>query len=106
VPVTAFDIKRMVDNGVDIDKLLWRNPDGSVHLVAEPDCPFLKDNLCTIYAFRPETCFIYPLQCGDKNQLSIRLFCAPTLEMTRKVVVDAMNEGGKILLPDLTIIAE
>ena len=106
VPVTAYDVKRLSDNGIDLEKTIWSASDGSAHLNASPDCQFLKDNKCTIYNIRPECCFVYPLQLGTKEQLRIRIFCKPTLDLARKIVIDAMKEGGKIIFPDLTIIQE
>jgi Fe-S-cluster containining protein len=105
--MSPYDIKRMTDHGIDVSKCLVEMEDGSVNLVSQNgECPFLKDNACSIYEYRSETCFTFPLQTHNKQQLSIRLLCRPALELARKVIVDTMGQGGKLLLPDLTIIPE
>jgi Fe-S-cluster containining protein len=107
VPLSAYDIRRFQDNGIDTSKLITLQ-DGGVTIDADKSgrCPYLKeDNSCSVYAFRPETCFIFPIQKGKEGeQLNVRLKCQPALDLIRKVITDAINEGGKLLLPDLTVI--
>jgi Fe-S-cluster containining protein len=107
VPLSAYDVQRLKDGGVDINTLITL-PDGGVTIDADKNgrCPYLKeDNSCSIYAFRPETCFTFPIQKGrEGEQLNIRLKCQPALELIRKVITDTVKDGGKLLLPDLTVI--
>jgi len=109
VPVNAYDIKRLLDSGLDPEKLSDR--DGQSYLSSENGCPFLKEG-CSIYSHRPETCFVYPLQgpadaeSGGKKikQIRIRLKCRAALKLARKIIAQTMSQGDKLLLPDLTII--
>jgi Fe-S-cluster containining protein len=39
---------------------LQRDEDGDYYIKSSPPCPFLKDNLCSIYDVRPEKCRDYP----------------------------------------------
>lgn len=73
-------------------------------------CPFLENDACKIYDYRPDTCWLYPFgfkeaTLGGKlvQQMVIRIKCRPALDVARTLITQAMRED-KLLLPDLTII--
>jgi Fe-S-cluster containining protein len=108
VPVNAYDIRRLLDAGLDTDKL--EEKAGQAYLISEGGCPMWEDG-CSIYSQRPDTCFMFPIQGpvesesdGRKiKQIRVRLKCQASLELTRKIITQTISQGG-ILLPDLTII--
>ena len=80
-------------------------------LIVGSGCPFLKENSCTIYDFRPDACYMFPFDGRDAvmdgkpaKQMRIRLICKPALVVARRVITQMINDSGKILLPDLTVI--
>jgi Fe-S-cluster containining protein len=67
VPLTPYDINKITKH-MDIDKktflknyteLTKNNPVSNI--IMKQPCLFLKNNLCTIYNYRPRTCYCYPL---------------------------------------------
>jgi Fe-S-cluster containining protein len=60
VVLTKADRRRIAKHlGLSVDKFLRRYGDERGDINAQP-CPFLKDNLCSIYQVRPEICRRYP----------------------------------------------
>lgn len=115
IQVSQNDIKRIKENTTytdeDLAKLLTIK-DNKVIMNGKPDgCPFLKDNKCTIYDFRPDCCYIFPfsgkgaMAGGEKvKQMQIRIICEPAMAVARKIITEAVSKGKSLLLPDLTII--
>ena len=115
IELNDYDIRRITENTSyteeDLKKLIVE-VDGKMTLDGDPDgCPFLKDNECMIYKFRPDACWMFPfsgksMMIGNEKvkQMQIRIKCEPALAVARKVITEVMSKGDKILLPDLTII--
>ncbi len=112
IPITGADIDRIIDNTKYnleyFDRVIVKNS-----LCGQPDgCPFLEDNKCKIYKFRPDTCYFYPIQgsvdaiINDKpnRQMRIKIKCLSSLNVARKIITKALSEENGILLPNLTII--
>jgi len=102
VPVRPHDIKR----APEIRPYL--SEDGK-HLVTKGGCPFLKDNRCSIYDRRPDTCWLFPLQSPVKGTfegkeielVAVRLRCKAALNVVRLVLSES---AGKLeLSQDLTL---
>ena len=78
------------------------------------NCPFLKDNLCTIYEFRPSICRTFPIQPGvmlrdeqgtPTEQMHIRMKCQASLNLARQIIIQTLAHNENLtVLPDLTII--
>ncbi len=108
VTLEAYDVAQFKAHGLDVEKLIVTT-DGRVSVDADKNgrCPYLnQDNICSVYSFRPQGCFLFPMQFGTPGkQLNARLKCQPGLVLIRKIITDTINQkDGKILLPDLTII--
>jgi len=114
-PIFDQDIKRIVDN-TDYREEQVRSflveKDGALGIDGTNGCPFLKDNVCTIYEFRPDTCYLFPIQYAikarmdgeDCEQMVIRLKCAPGLKILRTLFTEAVEGGYFMLLPDLSLV--
>jgi Fe-S-cluster containining protein len=60
VVLTKADRRRIAKHlGLSVDKFLRRYGDERRDIKAQP-CPFLTDNLCSIYEVRPDICRKYP----------------------------------------------
>ena len=93
IPLKANDIKRITENTSynDLDRLIVIDKDGSKYFTGQPDgCPFLKDNTCTIYKYRPDVCYLFPIQSGmfattsdgqQIQQMYIRVKCPQTMKI-------------------------
>lgn len=107
VSVRERDVLRIVENTEysmdDVEGMLGANDNGRF-LKAEGGCPFLKDKVCTIYAYRPDICWLFPLQSNTDNQMLVRLLCRPALDLVRKLITDSVRANGTLLLPNLNII--
>lgn len=107
VPITDRDVARIVEHSEysmdDVEGMLGANDSGRF-LRTEGGCPFLKDKACTIYAYRPDICWLFPLQPNVQNQMVVRLLCRPALNLVRKLIVDSVRANGTLLLPNLNII--
>jgi len=114
VELHDYDIRRITENTEytkeDFKKLITVKDNKTV-MSAAGGCPFLKDNACTIYEFRPDACWMFPfsgksMMIGNVQvkQMQIRIKCEPALAVARKVITEVMKDKDKILLPDLTII--
>jgi Fe-S-cluster containining protein len=111
------DIKAIIQNTKytqeDMDKLLKTDEQG-LYLGCAPDgCPFLKDNVCTIWDCRPNVCYLYPITGGRKamlagqelNQMTIRLHCLASINIVKKIMQMAVTENpNMMLLPDLSVV--
>jgi len=116
VSLNEVDIKRMEQAiGSLEDRLEGRlevGNDGNTYMGCEGGCQFLVDNACSIYKVRPDVCYFFPIQGpvdaiangGVVQQMRIRLKCRASFEVIRKLITEAVNEGKRILLPDLTIV--
>jgi uncharacterized protein len=64
IRITDADIPRISDHlGMTHKEFIasyLRREDGDYYIKTSPPCPFLKGNLCSIYAIRPEKCRDYP----------------------------------------------
>jgi hypothetical protein len=112
IQVSEEDIKKIVSN-TPYKNLDVKKDSGGYYLDGSKDgCPFLKDNACTIWAYRPFTCYLYPIQGGrpallngqQKNQMMIRLYCPSSIDITRRVISMALENPNSMLLPDLSVI--
>ncbi len=111
IPIKEDDIKRIKEHCNEIDSFVQKCDEG-LYLDGTNGCPFLKEKLCSIYKYRPDTCFLYPVQNGIKSmmgeelltQMTIRLRCPQTLKMIRTIITDAVKAKESLLLPNLNII--
>ena len=114
IELNDYDIRRITENTDYTEeglKKLITEVDDKMTINGTNGCPFLKDNRCTIYKFRPDACWMFPfsgksMMIGNERvkQMQIRVKCQPALTVARKVITEVMGKGDKILLPDLTII--
>jgi Fe-S-cluster containining protein len=86
---------------------------GNLCLKSAGGCQFLKDNVCTIYSYRPAVCRGFPILAPRQtvspdgkvfNQLQMRLKCPPALEAIKEYLSRACSGGKLMILPDLSII--
>ena len=114
IELNDYDIRRITENTgyteEDMRKLIIIK-DNKMTIDGTGDCPFLEDNSCTIYKFRPDACWMFPFSSKSMligsekvKQMQIRIKCKPALVVARKIITEAMSKGDKLLLPDLTII--
>lgn len=114
VQLNKNDFTRIAENTSYTEedlKKLTTIKEGMPALNGEQGCPFLKDNTCTIYEFRPDACYMFPFDGRDAvldgkpaKQMQIRLICEPALAVARKIITETVSKGKSLLLPDLTII--
>ena len=116
IPVHLHDVERIAENTdfsyKDLTKLITVKDGKNFFEAGERGCPFLKDNKCSIYAFRPDGCYLFPIQSpveasanGHKvQQMRMRIKCRPALGVARKIILKALGEGNRLLLPNLIII--
>ena len=109
IPICNRDITRFTENGIDTT-VIKKDEVGDY---LEAPCPFLKDNVCSIYASRPDTCYFFPVQGGRESvlesgekfyQVQYRIKCPSSIEVVRKIFRIALAEGNSILLPDLSLV--
>lgn len=115
IELSDYDVRRITEGTSyteeDLAKLITTKDD-KMTMCGHPDgCPFLDDNRCTIYKFRPDACYMFPfsgksMMIGNMQvkQMQIRIKCQPALAIARKVITEVMSKRDKILLPDLTVI--
>lgn len=114
IELSDYDVRRITENTKyteeDFRKLIVMK-DNKMTMDGADGCPFLRDNACTIYKFRPDACYMFPfsgksMMIGNEKvkQTQIRIKCEPALKVARTVITEVMGKGDKILLPDLTII--
>lgn len=116
VPLWPYDIRRIIEKTSFtmeyIEGIINTAEDGKMQMTSHPDgCPFLKDNVCTIYEARPDSCWLFPIGFRDSllegkvvQQMTIRIRCLPALTIAREVITESLSKGDKLLLPDLSII--
>lgn len=117
-PITTIDVERIIshtDYTKEDFKEIIIEKEGKAYIggAREGGCPFLKDKACTIYSYRPDACWLFPIQgmskeviwSGEKTrQLVIRIRCWPALEVARKIILKALSEGDRMMLPNLMVI--
>lgn len=115
VPVDSSDLKLIAENTEwDMEKLggiVKTNDQGGVFIPCKDGCPFLVDNACSIYEYRPNICYFFPINTPRKGNMggqevdvmTIRVKCPSSVNIIRALVNESLVSGG-ILLPDLTII--
>lgn len=116
VQLKANDILRIIDSKSateeELTKLIQKDSEGNRYMSCYPNgCYFLKDKQCSIYKYRPDTCYLFPFSGSDasmdgKNvrQMQIRIRCRPALVLTRKLIEKSVANGDRLLLPNLMII--
>jgi len=117
ITLTDLDVERIVSNTdfKDISGLVNEDESGKFLSGEGEGCPFLKDNVCQIYGYRPDVCYLFPIQGGKKafvngkepfEAMRLRLKCQPAMEVARAILRESMalNEGKTRLLPDLSIV--
>ena len=117
IEISDFDIKKIIDNTKytkeDFDKLIKIRENGTKYRSGDDNgCPFLKDNVCTIYKHRPDTCCLFPIQTPRQAfsngkpmmQMLIRVKCLESMRIIRKILTDNVADSERILLPDLSTI--
>lgn len=114
-PIDTLDMKRIADNTEwDLEKLagiVKTNDQGGLFIPCTGGCPFLVDNACSIYDYRPNTCYFYPINTLRRGNLggqavdvmTIRIKCPTSVNVIRTLANESLAGGG-ILLPDLSII--
>lgn len=120
VPLTHFDIARIVDSKTDFDieMFVTLHPSSEKSLdaillygeyqemylsnkLSDNTCLFLKENICSIYQHRPNSCRTWPLSKNIKNQLEIDniaqklvdLACDKKRFKDHKNISEIINEG-------------
>lgn len=91
IPITDFDIKKIEDQGFELDQIVEnlspslvmpKTEFGSIEknyrIKRKPflkECTFLKDGVCSIHEFKPFGCRIFPFQLYilDENTVSVRI---------------------------------
>jgi Fe-S-cluster containining protein len=116
VHLSAHDILRIIDSKSateeELSKIIQKDEKGERYMSCSPaGCYFLKDNVCSIYKYRPDICYIFPFGSSDcemdgrkTSQMTIRIRCKPALDLTRDLITKALKKGDKLLLPNLMII--
>lgn len=114
----AFDVKRLLKApGITkeyLESVCCQNEGGIAINSQAKGCPFLKNNACSIYEFRPDICYTFPLQQGIRSntqdgkvveQIHIRVKCLPAVNLVRQVITEVLAHNKQlILLPDLNVI--
>jgi len=115
VPIDNLDMKRIADNTEwdweSLGCIVKANDQGGLFIPCAGGCPFLLDNACSIYDYRPNTCYFFPINTPRKGNMAgqpvdvmtIRVKCPSSVNIIRTLVHESLVSGG-ILLPDLTII--
>jgi Fe-S-cluster containining protein len=115
IPVYPHDLERIIEHTQftmeDMKKIIVSEK-GKGYLKGTNGCPFLKKNRCSIYKYRPDACYLFPIQSPKETtaegkavrQMIIRIKCPQTMEVAKKVIMRALNEGDRLLLPNLMVI--
>jgi Fe-S-cluster containining protein len=127
--VSKHDYDRIKRNSPEIlkilDEHLVRSEDESItdeekkkigKMSIKGPCPFLKDNVCSIYEIRPDTCKFFPMQLekhmisdidGEKmDMMSVRIQCVQSVNAARSVFRELLDksEDKLLLLPNLNLV--
>ena len=108
VPVGPLDIKRILENVPDTIEVLQKHiyvEDGASRLNTSGGCPFLKGNVCTIWPYRPDVCWQFPVQKGkdDNDNMRITALCTQALAVVRSIFVEAQRmDKDLVVYPNLT----
>ena len=108
VPVGPLDIKRITDNVPGAAEVLQKYvyvEGGASRLNTSGGCPFLEENVCTIWPYRPDVCWQFPVQKGqtDTERLKITALCAPALAVIRSILIEAQSmDKDLVVYPNLT----
>jgi len=102
VPVGKHDIERAPEIAPYVK-------DGK--LITKGGCPMLKDNKCSIYDRRPDTCWLFPLQTpvpvkidGQDTQIMlVRLKCRSALNVAKAILLEAEKDGKLKVQQNLTL---
>ena len=116
VPITLSDIKRINENTHYSREYL---KEAVIHIgdkayirQVDSGCPFLGLNVCTIYKYRPDACYLFPIVGAEDSiangkkikQMIIRIPCRQVLDMARRLLEGMLEDKGKMLLPNLVVI--
>ena len=112
IHVTQEDIRNIVNNTEHKDIKVKEEKGGYYIDGSNGGCPFLKDDYCTIWKYRPFICYLYPIQGGRAailngkrvSQIIIRLNCQSSIDLARKVIEITLKNPEFMLLPDLSVI--
>ena len=105
------DVQRIVENTEHKDASRWTKSDEKgLYLDTSQGCPFLKDNVCTIYEHRPDVCYLFPIMGGRPvtvdgvatKQMVMRVKCVISVNAIRTLLKQGL--GDKLLLPDLSLV--
>jgi Fe-S-cluster containining protein len=108
-PITKTDIKRLPE----LKPVVKTGDMGKLYFETENGCPFLVDEVCSVYKRRPEVCREFPIQFSreaiapDKTtyqQMQYRIKCVSSLKVIREVLTKVLENDTDILLPDLTLV--
>ena len=102
VPVEEHDLKRLTRAGFTLGEYqMGTREDGVRYINAKGGCPFLKDNLCSVYAFRPDACWLFPVQRSVGNDgMELRVKCEPGLAVAKQIFIEAQH-NNLLVLPTL-----
>lgn len=88
-------------------------PDGRIYLDTKGGCQYCVNLMCVVYAHRPFTCAVFPIQDPKEAykvdgvkafQMTYRLKCPPGLDVIRAIIYEVCDLGFNMVLPDLTIV--
>ena len=108
VPLNEWDIEKLGDAVPCVHK------GDEQYIDASGGCPLLKDKRCSIYARRPDACYMFPIDTPLKttydgkpfSAMRIRLRCSPALKIIRMLITKSMASGKTMMLPDLTLLSK
>lgn len=104
VPLSHNDITRMENASIALPQILTKD-NGTQYFDCSNGCPFLIENSCSIYKYRPDACWLFPVQhSSDSDLLHIRVRCQASIAVIRKIVTAAVKENNFLLLPNLICI--
>jgi len=116
VPIFLGDIKRICENtnytAEYIKEAVIHKGDKAYIRQIDSGCPFLGLNVCTIYKYRPDACYLFPIVASEKiraggnmvGQMVVKIPCQQVMAVVRKIITGALESGDKMLLPNLVII--
>ena len=118
-PVTQADLERMGHNDPQaLQTAIEHLVVGKTGIMnIQGPCPFLRDNFCSIYSYRPDCCRSFPIQTEihakvnldgqEVEQMWVRVKCKPGVNVVRGMFREMMaKESRLLLLPNLNIVME